>query len=135
MLTADINYLAVVAAAIVNMAVGFVWYSLKVFGKTWMKEVGLTIKQIGNGPGIGYAVTMLGALLQAYVLAHFVDYTGADTAADGLVTGLWLGVGLVATSIGVNYIFAQRSRTLWLIDAGYFVTTLALNGVLLAVWI
>mgnify|MGYP000035220316 CR=1 FL=1 len=133
--TADINYLAVVAAAVVNMAVGFVWYSLKVFGKTWMKEVGLTMKQIGNGPGIGYAITMIGALLQAYVLAHFVDYASADTAVEGLVTGLWLGVGLVATSIAANYIFAQRSRTLWFIDAGYFVTTLALNGVLLALWV
>lgn len=132
--TADINYLAVVVAALVNMAVGFVWYSLKIFGKTWMKEVGLTMKQIGNGPGIGYAITMLGALLQAFVLAHFVDYASADTVVEGLVVGLWLGVGLVATSIAANYIFAQRSRTLYLIDAGYFVTTLALNGALLAVW-
>jgi hypothetical protein len=131
---ADINYLAVIAAAFVNMAVGFVWYSLKVFGKDWMKEVGLSAKDIGNGPGVGYAITMLGALLQAYVLAHAVDYVSADTLAEGLLTGLWLGVGLVATSIAANYIFAQRSRKLFFIDAGYFVTTLALNGILLAVW-
>jgi hypothetical protein len=132
--TADINYLAVVAAAVISMVVGFVWYSLTVFGKTWMKEVGLTMKQISNGPNAGYAITMVGALIQAYVLAHVVQYAGAATWAEGLVTGLWLSVGLVATAIAANYVFAQRSRTLWLIDAGYFVTTFALNGVLLAVW-
>jgi hypothetical protein len=132
--TADINYLAVVAAAVVNMAVGFVWYSLSVFGKTWMKEVGLSMKQIGNGPGMGYAITMLGALIQAYILAHAVDFAGAETAVEGLITGLWIGVGLVANAIAVNYIFAQRSRTLWFIDAGYFVAVIALNGLLLAVW-
>ncbi len=131
---ADINYVAVLVAALIFMAVGFVWYSLSVFGKTWMKEVGLKEADLKAGPGTGYAFAMLAGLVQAYVLAHFVDYVYATTWVDGLTVGLWVGVGFTAMAIGANYVFARRSAQLWLIDAGYFVTSLALAGALLAVW-
>lgn len=132
--TADINYLGVVLAALLFMAVGFVWYSLNVFGRDWMKAVGLKEKDIKNAPGTGYVVAMVASLLQAFVIAHLVDYAQADTATEGLVLGLWIGIGLVAAALATNYSFAQRSQKLFLIDAGYFVTALALSGMLLAVW-
>lgn len=131
----DLNYAAIFVAALIFMAVGFVWYSLPVFGKDWMKEVGLTEKEVQSGPGSGYVFAMLAGLVQAFVLAHFVVYTGAVSWIDGLVTGAWIGVGFTAMSIGANYIFAKRSLRLWLIDSGYYVLALALSGALLAVWV
>jgi hypothetical protein len=129
--TADINYLTVLIGALVPMGVGFLWYSMQGFGKPWMKEVGLSMKDIGKGPGMGYVYTMLGALLQSFVLAHFVDYARATNWLDGALTGFWIAVGFVATAIAANYIFAQRSLNLWLIDAGYFVVSLTLIGAVL----
>ncbi|MBI3341870.1 DUF1761 domain-containing protein, partial [Candidatus Curtissbacteria bacterium] len=35
----QINYMAVVAAAVVNMVLGFLWYG-PLFGKPWMKMMG-----------------------------------------------------------------------------------------------
>jgi hypothetical protein len=129
----DVNYVAVLVAALVFMVVGFVWYAMPVFGKGWMKEVGLKEKDIKNGPGTGYLFAVLAALVQAFVLAHIVVYSGAATWVDGLVAGTWVGVGFVAMSIGVNYIFARRSLRLWLIDSGYFILSLALSGAVLTV--
>jgi hypothetical protein len=133
--TADINYVAVLVAALLFMAVGFVWYALPVFGKSWMRETGLKEKDLKDGPGTGYALAMFAGLVQAYVLAHFVDYVGADTWSQGAATGIWVGVGFVAMAIAANYVFAKRSAQLWLIDSGYFVVSLALSGALLAVWV
>ncbi len=132
--TASIDYVAVLVAALIFMVVGFVWYALPVFGRSWMKEIGLKEKDLKAGPGTGYALAMLGGLVQAYVLAHFIDYAGADSWEKGAATGLWIGVGFIAMAIAANYIFAKRSATLWLIDSGYFVVSLALAGALLAVW-
>jgi hypothetical protein len=36
----DINWLAIIAAVVVNMVVGFVWYSPAVFAKQWSKLTG-----------------------------------------------------------------------------------------------
>jgi len=132
--SADINTWAVLVAAGLSMVLGFVWYSMSVFGKSWMREVGLKLEDVQKGPGVGYAVAMVGALLQALVLAHFVDYTDATTVKEGLVTGLWVWVGFVAPVLSMNYVFAQRSRKLWLIDAGYFLVLLLVQGALLANW-
>lgn len=131
--TADINLLAVLVAGLLSMVIGFVWYG-PLFAKEWMAEVGLTSKDVAKGPGMGYLLTLAGAMIEAFVLAHFVDYAMASTAMDGLITGLWAWVGFVAYAIGVNYIFAKRSFKLWIIDSGYFLLLLMAQGALLAVW-
>lgn len=131
----DLNYAAILGAALIFIAVGFAWYALPVLGRDWMKEVGLSEKDLKSGPGSGYVFAMIAGLVQAFVLAHFVVYAGAISWVDGLVTGAWVGVGFTAMAIGANYIFARRSLKLWMIDSGYFVLALALSGALLAVWV
>jgi len=129
----DINIWAVLVAAVVNMVVGAFWYSKSMFGKEWAKVVGRKLEEMGSG-GKGYAVATAGALIQAYVLAHFVQYAGATSFWDGLVTGAWLWLGFVAVVIAVNMVFEGRSWALWKINAGYFLVVLLINGGLLAAW-
>jgi uncharacterized protein DUF1761 len=132
---ADINYLAVVGAGLVSMLIGFFWYSLKVFGTSWMKESKLTKKDMEKGPGAGYAVMVVTSLLQAYVLAHFVDFTNATTVFEGAQTGAWIWIGFVGTAYAGTYLFPRKSRKLWAIDAGFYLAVLMAQGALLAVWV
>jgi hypothetical protein len=131
--TADINYVAVLVAGLLSMVIGFIWYG-PLFSKPWMKENGFKMEDLKQGPGAGYAIAVFGSLLQAYVLAHFIDYVGADTIVRGLQTGLWIWLGFLATAFAVNYLFAQRTPRLWAIDSGYFLVLLLVQGALLAVW-
>src|SRR5207302_11072327 len=119
----DINYWAVLVAAAVNMAVGMAWYSTSVYGRQWARLVGKKMEDMRGG-GPGYWIAALGALVQAYILAHFVDYAGATTVGDGLVTGFWLWLGLVAVTLAVGTVFEGRSWKLWQINAGYFLVVL-----------
>ena len=130
----DINYLAVLVAGLLNMAIGFVWYG-PLFAKAWMKESKLSMKDIGNGPGPGYAIVAVGGLLQAYILAHFIDFTNATTWLEGATTAIWIWLGFVATSYTATYIFSKKSLKLWSIDTGYFLAVLLAQGALLAVWV
>lgn len=59
-----INYLAVLVAAVLNMAIGALWYSPVLFAKPWMKAIGKSMKDMGK-PGPGYALTTLGSLVMA----------------------------------------------------------------------
>ncbi|HTE22258.1 MAG TPA: DUF1761 domain-containing protein [Candidatus Limnocylindria bacterium] len=131
---AEINYLAVLVAGVLSMAIGFLWYSL-VFSRAWMQESKLTAKDIGNGPGAGYALVTVGSLLQAYVLAHFIDFTNATTWVQGATTGIWIWTGFVGTAYAATYVFSKRSLKLWTIDAGYFLAVLMAQGALLGAWV
>ena len=129
----DINIWAVLVAAVVSMVVGSFWYSKSLFGKEWAKLVGRKLEEMSGG-GKGYAVAAAGALLQAYILAHFVQYAGATTFWDGIVTGFWLWLGFVAVVVAMNLVFEGKSWALWKINAGYFLVVLLINGGLLAAW-
>ena len=131
--SADINWLAVVVAAVVQMALGALWYSPLLFARPWMRSVGRSEDELTGG-GPGYAIAAVASLVTAGVLAYVVDWAGADGLLDGLLTGVVVWIGFVATVLAVNTWFSGRSRTLWAIDAGYPLVALAIMGALLAVW-
>lgn len=132
--SAEINYLAVLAAAVLSMGIGAFWYSPAGFGKQWQKLIGIKEKDLKEGATAGYTVASLGFLLIAYVLAHFVAYAGSDTFAKGLETGFWLWLGFVATTMAINYAYGLRPQRLWVIDTGYYLVAFLVSGALLAVW-
>lgn len=130
----EVNYVAVAAAAFLNMAIGAFWYSRFLFAKEWMRLLGKKAEDLQNQSDRGYYIAAAGALLQAYILAHFVQYAGATTLTEGAVTGFWLWLGFVAVSSAVNTSFSGRSWGLWKLDTGYFLVVMVITGALLAVW-
>src|SRR5579862_9434363 len=123
----DINWWAVIVAAAINMAIGAVWYSPALFGKQWAHLLGKKAGDMGDA-NKGYAITGVGALLQAWILSHFVSYAGDLTFWRGLVTGFWLWVGFVAIIMAGAMVFEGRSWKLWKINAGYYFVVLLITG-------
>ena len=132
---AEINYLAVVVGVIVNMAGGALWYG-PLFANQWMAENGFTRDQLEEAGEAwkGYVASIVAAIITVFILAVLVQLTGADEFAEGLLIGMIAGVGFIATSQAANYTFESRSLKLYLINTGYPVITLAINGVILSVW-
>lgn len=129
----DVNLTAVLVAGLINMVVGAIWYSKALFAKEWSKLVGRKIDEMGDGAQ-GYVITALGALVQAWILAHFVFWANATTAVNGALVGFMIWLGFVAITQGVNTVFAGTRKKLWAINTGYFLVVLVINGALLAVW-
>jgi len=135
MLTADINYWAVLVAGVAAMIIGYIWYAMPVFGRAWTALIGKTEAQLKEGYNSGMMIqAFIAALVMAYILAHFVDYTAATTVAEGLQTAFWLWLGFVATSMFVNNLYEGKPAQLWLINAGYQLANLLVAGAILATW-
>jgi len=68
----EINYLAVLLAALSTMAVGAFWYTPAVFGNLWMKLAHVKPdKNMSAGQSaLMYGLAFVGSLVTAYVLAH-----------------------------------------------------------------
>lgn len=130
MLSTDLNWLAVIAAAVIYMFLGSIWYSKSGFGKQWSKLSGSKME----GSNSSMALLGVASLVQAFVLANLVRDVGSTTMSNGLLLGLMLWAGFVAaTSLG-DYIFGGRPWQLWQINTGYFLIVLLINGWLLSVW-
>lgn len=135
MLQASINYWAVIIAGISAMIVGFVWYMPRLFGKSWMGLIGKSEEQIkAEWNGAMLLQTFVTALIMFYVLAHFIDYTGATTIGEGAQTGLWLWLGFVATTMYTNILYEKRPVKLWAINTGYQLVNLLIAGAILSIW-
>ncbi len=125
-----VNYLAVLIAAILNMALGALWYSPALFGKSWMA---LTQKRMA-GSQRAYALTFVGSLLMAYAVARIVWYAQAHSVIAGALIGLLTWIGFVATTHASNYLFEGKSFSLYSLNTGYHLVALIIMGALLAVW-
>lgn len=138
----DINYLAVLVAAIAAVVLGGIWYG-PVFGKLWITLMGWTPKEIEEakkkGMGKSYALTALGALVMAYVLAHFVVGWAMATIAQsavfiGLQTGFWLWLGIVLPVLLSSVLWEKKSWKLYLLNVGYWLAVLLTMGAILGGW-
>ena len=128
----NVNWWAVLAGMVVAMAIGSIWYSQLMFGSIWQQELKIKVKEMG---GSDPTSAMIGAalltLIQAIVLAVLI---GSGDVTEGIRVSTLVGVGLVATGIGVQYCFEGRSLRLLLINAGYMVVTIVSMGVIIGAW-
>ena len=127
----DLNWLAVIAAATSAFVLGGLWYG-PLFKRVWCREAGIDADAAPPHPARIFAVAFLSSLLAALIFAVMLGPTA--TAADGLGVGFVVGTFFVATSFAINYAFARRSLTLWMIDAGYHVLQFSLYGAILGYW-
>jgi len=137
----DVNYFAVLLAAVAAMAVGFAWYSPVMFGKPWMKLMGYTTKSIEEakkGMGKMYALSMAASLITAYVLTHImvmsINFFQSDPLSTGLTSAFWVWLGFVAPVQMTDVIFGGKQWKLFSINTGYQLTSLLIMGIVLSLW-
>jgi len=130
----EINYLAIVVAALSGFAVGALWYG-PLFGKQWMAASGVTEADIKhtNFPKI-YGITFLMSIIAAFVLAHVVSQFEATTVRGGIESGFWMWLGFVVTVQVTDALFNRGSMKLVSIDSGYRLVWAVVMGIILAVW-
>jgi hypothetical protein len=135
MVEADINLWAVLVAGVVSMVIGAVWYMA--LSKPWMKESGITKKQMqGGGVPTPYIISFVAELLIAYMIAHvfFYVYTGGGGIAEGAMTGFYTWLGFAATVTAINYAYQMKSFRLYAMDAGYTLVFFVVSGAIIGAW-
>ena len=135
MWTLDVNYLAVVVAAVVPMALGAVWYSPVLFSNAWLAAIGKTADEISAQANQvqAFSIAIAASLISAYVLAVLAALSSASSVLDGIILGLW-AVVFIATASATWGVFEARPLRLWLINNGYYLVALPIMGAIIAIW-
>lgn len=131
---ARVNYIAVVATAVLYWLIGAVWYSPWLFASQWLALIGKNMDELKKNGSMPYVGAFLANLVIAYVLARIVIYGRAQTLFKGFQIGLILSLAFVATTSLTVYLYEGRSLQLFLINAGYPVAGMSVMGTILAVW-
>ena len=124
------NWIAIVVAAIINFAIGGLWYAPPVFGKRWQQMIGA---QAGGGnPATAYALSGVVTLVAAILLAVIISWTGAIRYREGLLVGLVGWAAFAGTGALANVIFERKRAGVSLINGGYQLVGFLIMGAILA---
>lgn len=129
----DLNWLAVMVAAVAWFAFSAVWYSVPPLSSAWMRAAKVT-------PGDGTALvtllipTFIGYLVTTIVIALLAKAVGASEWMDGLSLGVVLGVGFGVIGALVVQIYEQKGGSYWLINGLNAIIAYSIVAIIVTVW-
>ena len=129
----NLNYIAIFVAAIFYMVIGYLYYSPLLFGNLYGKLNGAKMSDM-KMKGYEYPVQFISALIQVYVLAHFLAYAGAISWIGGMTGGFWAWLGFVATTSISGFLWERRSFPSYLLSNGYMLLVLLVAGAIIGAW-
>jgi hypothetical protein len=137
----NVDYMAVIVAAVVSMVIGFLWYGQLLFGKPWMKLMGYTpesLKTEQQKMGMYYGLSFVLSLVTAYILFHVMtmsqDFYGLGKLQTALTSAFWMWLGFILPVQATGTIFSKdKSFKLLGINAGYQLASILGMGVVIGV--
>jgi len=157
----EMNFLAIFVAALVPMALGFLWYGPMLFQNAWMRESGMTEEKMKSGNmavifGVSFILAVLLALFLPTVTIHqmgafslaqgdlgvlpsydafMADYSNEfRTFKHGVFHGALVGIFFVLPVMGTNGLFERKSWKHIFINVGYWTLTIAIMGGIVCAW-
>ena len=136
----NLNWVAVLVAAISTMVVGFLWYSPLLFAKPWMKEMGYDpndkakVQEMQKSAGPAYGASFVAGLVSAFTLALILHGLRAEDLHFGIMASFHIWLGFVATVQFTGALFMKQSMKLFAINTGYQLVCYLVMGTILTAW-
>lgn len=143
----DINYIAILVAALIPNIVGALYYG-PLLGKPWLESLGLTAEDMkGRNELLIYGSSFLLSAIVAFFLKLTVElahknvtasgelvYASFHTFQHGALHGAMLAMTLVVPVIVCLGLFQKSTGKNILINVGFWVLCYALMGGVLDMW-
>ena len=127
----EVNFLAVLAAAVLRFAIGGVWFAPFAFGPAWGRMVGIDGPAAKARMGRAMIADFLAGMVLAWVLANVLQFLGVTRFVSGARTGFFLWLGFIAMPFVSMTVYEGRPVTLFAITAGFWlVSMLAMGGLI-----
>ncbi|MFE7845450.1 DUF1761 domain-containing protein [Microbacterium sp. NPDC057407] len=133
----EINYWAVLLATLSSMVVGSIWYSMRVFGKRWVKLAKVDMNR-GTSPLIPLLVTLFVSFVTAWVFAGATNiawhFYGGGYLLAALGTGVILWAGFTAARFITHDAFEGRPTSLTVLNIAHELVTVVVMAIIIGVW-
>src|SRR3954454_23253088 len=121
---AGMNYFAVLIAALAAYAWGTLYYMT--LAKQWLAAVELTEIKRSAAP---FVISFIALLVMAFVLAGSIGHLGPGNVSirSGIISGLIIWAGFVATTIFVNNAYPGRKYMLSVMESVHWLAELVIQ--------
>jgi hypothetical protein len=129
MVFAGLNYLAILLAALAAFGWGAIYYMT--LSKQWLAAVGITQEQMQTGRSAApFVISFVALIVMSWVLAGTVGHLGPGqvTLKNGIISGLFLWLGFIATTVFVNNAYPGRKYSLSVIDSIHWLGVVVIEG-------
>lgn len=133
----QMNWLAVIVAALAYFMLGAAWYSKALFGGKWAALVKLDTSDPNLKKGMGkmMASTFILMLIVCIGLEFLiVKFNFEEQVMYGVKLGLLTGLCFSSAAVSINYIYESKPMGLYFINNGYHVVGQILAAAILVVW-
>lgn len=129
----NINYLAVLVAAIAGFAWGAIWYMA--LSRPWMAAARIDPSQ-GSRSMQPFIVSFIALLVMALILSVMIANVGMGefTLQAGLMMGFVAWLGFILTTLAVNQRYQGYGWGLTVIDALHWLGVALIMGAILGWW-
>jgi hypothetical protein len=134
----EINYLAVLAAAVASMVIGAIWYG-PLFGKKFMQAMGMDKwtpeQQEAEKKKMlrAYIGQFVASLAMFFVLAWYIGTSNHPGVLGGFNNAFWVWIGFIVPMKYADAIWGGKMTLFWL-GSGNMLLTLAAGGAILGGW-
>jgi hypothetical protein len=118
-----------VIAALAAFAWGAIYYMS--LSKQWLAAVGITKEQMQTGRSPApFIISLVALVIMAWVLAGTVGHLGPGqvTLKNSIISGLFLWLGFIATTVFVNNAYPGRKYSLSVIDSIHWLGVVVIEG-------
>lgn len=137
----NINILAILAAAVVPMFIGALWYSPVLFGNEWMKEMGMDPadkklqESMKSKAGKGYTAMFVGNIFMAIILYMLLVELSITEMTQALMWGSLLSFAFHGASALGSIFWEDHSVKLFLINSFYSLVSVSAIAITLSVFL
>ena len=129
----DLNWLAVLVAALAWFAFSAIWYSIPPLSNAWQRAAKVTP---GDGPPLAMVLipTFIGYFVTSIVIALVAASLDGAEFLDGLALGVAFGIGFGVVGAVVSQMYEQKGASYWLINGLNAVIAYSIVAVIVTVW-
>jgi hypothetical protein len=122
---AGLNFLAILIAAVAAFAWGAAYYMT--LSKQWLAAVGRIEPNRSPTP---FIISFIALVVMSWVMAGTLGHLGPGqvTLKNGIISGLFMWVGFIATTVFVNNAYPGRKYSLSVIDSIHWLGVVVIEG-------
>lgn len=123
------DWIGILIAAVLNVAIGAIWYSRLLFGEVWLKAAEEKELHLASWSTLFHFAP---SFATAFFIDFFQRHLGVTTVTDGMYVAFCFWLGFVAPTQFSSVLWGRGSWKLFSINGGYRLLAYLVMGGLIA---